>query len=164
MLIIGPSSVQRLGQDGKIEDLTPRPPQELLDAVVQQDKDLWQQVAQLAGLTLQEIEPQYRDKSPLTPWYQAEIADGVNVTVGTRYRVYAVKIESRDMVSAEAWNSLAEKFAGVHSVIPQWLDGKWLGKVSITADGNELEVHVDRGSEQSLIDLLECTKELFASK
>ena len=59
--------------------------------VVENDSLFWTRVASLNGFDLQEIEPQYTDKNPLTSWYEATHREtGKNIILGTRWRVYSV--------------------------------------------------------------------------
>ena len=59
--------------------------------VVEDDRLFWTRVSSLNGFDLKEIEPQYTDKAPVTPWYEAtHRKTGYKVILGTRWRVYSV--------------------------------------------------------------------------
>ena len=69
----------------------PLPPNQQRLKVVEDDKLFWTRVASLNNFDLHEIEPQYTDKDPLTPWYEAKHREtGKSVVLGTRWRVYSV--------------------------------------------------------------------------
>ncbi|MBI4152602.1 hypothetical protein HY495_02730 [Candidatus Woesearchaeota archaeon] len=69
----------------------PMTPSEQRLKVVENDRLFWTRVASLNGFDLKEIDPQYTDKDPLTPWYEATHREtGNSVVLGTRWRVYSV--------------------------------------------------------------------------
>jgi len=69
----------------------PMPPSQQRLKVVENDRLFWTRVASLNGFDLQEIEPQYTDKDPVTPWYEAtHRKTEKKVVLGTRWRVYSV--------------------------------------------------------------------------
>ena len=69
----------------------PLTPTEQMLKIVENDKLFWTKMAYSNGFELKEIEPQYVDKEPLTPWYEATHKDtGKKIILGTRYRVYNV--------------------------------------------------------------------------
>lgn len=157
-LIIGPGSVKRLEPDGTVKNLTPQPPQAALDTIVSQDREFWNGVGRAAGLELQEIEPQYTDKSPVTPWFKASLPGGGELVLGSRWRVFAVIGTAKEALSPESWNSLVEPFAQRRAVNTQWLDGNWVGGSQITKPGKTFEVHVDKSAPQDLVDLVQAFK------
>ena len=69
----------------------PMPPSQQRMKVIEDDRLFWTRVASLNGFDLKEIEPQYTDKDPITPWYEAtHLASGSKLILGTRYRVYSI--------------------------------------------------------------------------
>ena len=69
----------------------PLPPSRQRLKVVEHDRLFWTRAACLNGFDIKEIEPQYTDKDPVTPWYEAtHLASGSKLILGTRYRVYSI--------------------------------------------------------------------------
>jgi hypothetical protein len=111
-----------------------------LTSVVQKDKLFWEHIANEFGLKLNEIEPQYTDKSPLTPWYSAKHEDtGIDLTLGTRFRVYAVKSEFPKNKSSE---ELKQIIKGLN-VNPQTVNNSWNPEFS--KGGRVCETHINKG-------------------
>jgi len=80
--------------------------------VVENDRLFWTRVASLNGFDLKEIEPQYTDKDPLTPWYEATHREtGKNVVLGTRWRVYSVGGNHISRGESEEVNKYLSKIA-----------------------------------------------------
>ncbi|HLF54571.1 MAG TPA: hypothetical protein VI612_02530, partial [Candidatus Nanoarchaeia archaeon] len=108
--------------------------------IVQMDKLFWKHVAGRCGLRLTEIDPQYKGKEPLTPWYTAMHKEsGVVLTLGTRNSVYAVKAEFPEAKGAAQLRELVD---GLH-VNPQTVDGQWIGPKM--PSGRQFETHIDLG-------------------
>ena len=69
----------------------PLPPSQQRMKLVEDDKMFWLKTATIAGYDLEEIEPQYMDKDPVTPWYEAtNRKTGKKLYLGTRYRVFSI--------------------------------------------------------------------------
>jgi len=69
----------------------PMPPSQQRMKVIEDDRLFWTRVASLNGFDLKEIEPQYTDKDPITPWYEAtHPVSGKKLILGTRWRVYSI--------------------------------------------------------------------------
>ena len=114
--------------------------------IVQADRLFWQHVGNQFGLELTEIDPQYTDKSPLTPWYSAkDETTGTNLTLGTRFRVYAVRSEFSTEKSAEELWQIVDGLR----VNPQTVNGSWNPEFS--RSGKVCETHIDRGQGDQVV-------------
>jgi len=110
---------------------------------IQRDQLFWQHIAGQFGLELTDIEPQYKGKSP---WYAA--ADkriGIDLTLGTRFRVYAVKTQFHTKKSAVDLRRLVDGLM----VNPQTVDDSWNPEFS--RGGMSCETHIDRGQGSQVV-------------
>lgn len=128
--------------DGKIFYLSP-----ITD--IQKDKLFWEHIGREFNLKLNEIAPQYTDKSPLTPWYSAKDKNtGINLTLGTRFRVYAVESEFPVKKSSEELKHIVEYL----DVNPQTVDGRWDPKFS--SAGKVCETHINKGRGDQVLEYM----------
>ena len=115
--------------------------------MVEGDKLFWQAVAERFGLKLKEIEPQYTDKSPLTAWYSTkDEKTGTDLTLGTRFRVYAVRAKFPNERTDSDLKALVEGL----NVNPQTVDGNWVGD-NVSRGGRQFETHIYRGRGDQVV-------------
>ena len=93
-------------------------------AILLRDYHFWQEVGQSTGLTLNEIEPQYTCKRPVTPWYKSIDSESEAVlTMGRRWRVDSIEIDFKHPVPARELENLFGKIDVTRSVDNQNWNG-----------------------------------------
>lgn len=110
--------------------------------ILQSDRLFWQNVGNRFGLNLREIEPQYIDKDPVTPWYSANYK-GINLTLGTRSSVYAVKSQFPTKKSSCELKQIVNGL----DVYPQTVDENWDSEFSTDGQVCETHIHIGLGNQ-----------------
>jgi len=101
-------------------------------AVLLRDSHFWEELAQENGLRIEEIDPQYTGKSPVTPWYRAaDEQSGAVLTMGWRWRVDEIGIDFKNPVPAESLNRL---FGDIETT--KYINGNWTSGEIVSGNGD----------------------------
>lgn len=101
----------------------PLTPSQQREKVIQDDRLFWHKLVASQGLEVEEISPQYRDKSPVTPWYKTvDEQSGAEFTMGRRWRVDEIGVNFQKPVPRAV---LSRLYGDVQTT--KYLDGNWSG-------------------------------------
>lgn len=121
---------------------------------VQKDKLFWNHVASRLDLKLNPTKEEYTDKEPVTDWYSTRASGSSTLlTLGTRYRVHAVRA---DFPKKKSGKNLVPLVEGLNNVHPQTLGKSWVGHD--LAGGKRdfiFESHIDKGAGEQVVQYLE---------
>lgn len=112
----------------------PLTPSQQISKIVQDDRLFWHKLTASQGLEVEEINPQYRDKSPVTPWYKAiDKQSEAEFTMGWRWRVDEIGVKFQKPVPRAVLNRLYGDVETTKYIDGDWSGGKIDGKKNISS-------------------------------
>ena len=115
----------------------------------EQDRLFWKHISEEIGVEFQQIGSQYRDKTPITPWYTFyDRKKSMRVTLGTMLTEHSIKADFSKTVDGEGLKTIVDGLA----VYPYATDGRCNPK--LLNPGKSFDTRIKIGDGEEVIEYL----------